>query len=254
VRIQFQMTIEPPARRSRTRARRILATAVVAIALAVPGVALGNHLFADVPADASFHTNIANLANAGVTAGCGGGNYCPTQPVSREQMAGFLNRGLGRIAEAEFQKSVTGVASSTLGTFTIRPGLPSTAVPGANQFLFVAYQGTLRFTNVTGCPCSVAVYLTVNGSAVTNFATATTVTVVNHYTDIQTSGAIPVTGSDPVTIAAVSYVVQGGGASTAYTMFANITAMTFPFGAEGGDTLPGPAPAAAGPLSVPVND
>ena len=30
--------------------------------------------------------------NAGVTTGCGGGNYCPSQSVTRGQMAQFLNR------------------------------------------------------------------------------------------------------------------------------------------------------------------
>jgi hypothetical protein len=254
VRIQFQITIEPPSLPRRSRSRRVLAAAVIAVALAVPGVALGNHLFADVPADATFHTNIANLANAGVTAGCGGNNYCPTQPVTREQMAGFLNRGLGRIAEADVQKAITGTGSSMIGPFTIRPGIPSAAVADANQFLFAAFNGTLRFTNVTGCPCSVAVYLTVNGVALTNFATATTVSVANQYTDIQSSGVIAITGSDPVSISAVAYVVTGGSPSTAYSVFANVSAMTFPFGSEGGDTLSAPAPADAGELSVPLGD
>ena len=34
------------------------------------------------------------LARAGITAGCGGDNYCPTAPVTRAQMAVFLERGM----------------------------------------------------------------------------------------------------------------------------------------------------------------
>ena len=34
------------------------------------------------------------LARAGITAGCGGDNYCPTAPVTRAQMAVFLERGV----------------------------------------------------------------------------------------------------------------------------------------------------------------
>jgi hypothetical protein len=30
------------------------------------------------------------LSAAGITGGCGGGNYCPTNPVTRQQMAVFL--------------------------------------------------------------------------------------------------------------------------------------------------------------------
>lgn len=35
---------------------------------------------------------ITQLVNEGITAGCGGGNYCPTEPVTRAQMAIFLVR------------------------------------------------------------------------------------------------------------------------------------------------------------------
>jgi len=35
------------------------------------------------------------LAASGVTAGCGGGNFCPDAPVTRAQMATFLSRALG---------------------------------------------------------------------------------------------------------------------------------------------------------------
>lgn len=43
--------------------------------------------------DASWHhDDINRLASAGFTLGCGGGRYCPTAPVNREQMATFLRR------------------------------------------------------------------------------------------------------------------------------------------------------------------
>jgi hypothetical protein len=35
------------------------------------------------------------LAASGITAGCGGGNYCPNNPVTRGQMAVFLAKALG---------------------------------------------------------------------------------------------------------------------------------------------------------------
>ena len=45
--------------------------------------------------DASpFETDIAKLATAGITSGCGGNNFCPSQPVTRGQMAAFLKRAL----------------------------------------------------------------------------------------------------------------------------------------------------------------
>jgi hypothetical protein len=50
----------------------------------------GMPLFADVPASSPFCRWIEELARRGVTSGCGGGNYCPTNPVTREQMSVFL--------------------------------------------------------------------------------------------------------------------------------------------------------------------
>jgi S-layer family protein len=51
-------------------------------------------LFGDVPASSPFCRWIEELVRRGVTSGCGGGNYCPTAPVSREQMAVFVLRTL----------------------------------------------------------------------------------------------------------------------------------------------------------------
>ena len=52
--------------------------------------ACGTPMFADVPASSPFCRWIEELARRGVVTGCGGGNYCPTANVSREQMAVFL--------------------------------------------------------------------------------------------------------------------------------------------------------------------
>ena len=46
--------------------------------------------FPDVPCPSTFANWIEALAAAGITGGCGGGNYCPTSPVTRQQMAVFL--------------------------------------------------------------------------------------------------------------------------------------------------------------------
>ena len=46
--------------------------------------------FADVPCSSPFAKWVNELVARGVTAGCGGGLYCPTNPVQRQQMAVFL--------------------------------------------------------------------------------------------------------------------------------------------------------------------
>lgn len=58
---------------------------------APPGVAT----FADVPISHPFFQHIEALAASGITAGCGGGNYCPNSPITRGQMAVFMAKALG---------------------------------------------------------------------------------------------------------------------------------------------------------------
>jgi hypothetical protein len=51
-------------------------------------------VFADLPASSPFCRWVEELARRGVVSGCGGGNYCPTNAVTRAQMAVFVLRTL----------------------------------------------------------------------------------------------------------------------------------------------------------------
>jgi len=55
----------------------------------------GTPTFGDVPVDHQFFRFVEALAAAGITGGCGGGNFCPNAPVTRGQMAAFLSIALG---------------------------------------------------------------------------------------------------------------------------------------------------------------
>ena len=73
--------------------RPVLLTILVTALLAFPmGIVLASHQFTDVPNSNPFHADIDALVDSGVTAGCGGGKYCPKANVTREQMAAFMNR------------------------------------------------------------------------------------------------------------------------------------------------------------------
>ena len=50
--------------------------------------------FVDVPQGAFAFSFIESLALSGITGGCGNGNYCPDNSVTRAQMAVFLERGI----------------------------------------------------------------------------------------------------------------------------------------------------------------
>lgn len=51
--------------------------------------------FADVPTTHPLFRFVEALVAAGITSGCGGGNYCPSNPITRGQMAVFLSAALG---------------------------------------------------------------------------------------------------------------------------------------------------------------
>jgi hypothetical protein len=51
--------------------------------------------FNDVPTSDPAFQFIEALVASGITAGCGGGNYCPDAPLTRRQMAVFLSKALG---------------------------------------------------------------------------------------------------------------------------------------------------------------
>ncbi len=55
----------------------------------------GSATFSDVPVGSIFFQFVEALYASGITAGCGGGNFCPNTAVTRGQMAVFLATALG---------------------------------------------------------------------------------------------------------------------------------------------------------------
>jgi len=51
-------------------------------------------IFGDVPTNSPFAIWIEELAEEGITGGCGGGDYCPKNPVTRAQMAVFIIKAI----------------------------------------------------------------------------------------------------------------------------------------------------------------
>jgi hypothetical protein len=52
-------------------------------------------MFGDVPATSPYCKWVEELARRGVVGGCGGGNYCPSNPVTRAQMGAFISATFG---------------------------------------------------------------------------------------------------------------------------------------------------------------
>ncbi len=173
-------------RSSLPRVRRSTFLIVVAVAaLAFPLGVLANHQFNDVPTGASYHDEVEDLVGAGITAGCGGSDYCPTSAVTRGSMAQFLVRGLSSIGHSNVElaetivlaDNITDVASVTID------------VPSVSGTQFVHVEGSVSvFGTSAGCPCNFGYavaetveafgpnrqfdQITINGNAQRTFATS----------------------------------------------------------------------------------
>jgi hypothetical protein len=138
------------------RPRRRLSTMAVAVLmlLAVPAIALANHQFSDVPTGSTFHNAISDLADAGIVTGCAAGQYCPSNPVTRAQMAGFMTRGLGSSAAATGAIVQSEAAEYFVATVDLKPG----SISGGT--VYVAVDADVSVVDTVGdCPCGVYVGL-----------------------------------------------------------------------------------------------
>ncbi|MCP4964282.1 MAG: S-layer homology domain-containing protein [bacterium] len=108
----------------------------------------GSSSFTDI--DSSIHkADIAALASAGITAGCNppaNTLYCPTDPVTREQMASFLARGL------ELDISPRIVVTADQGLLGVEMGTSETETVAALTTLFGAPTADIAWS----CPYVVA--------------------------------------------------------------------------------------------------
>ena len=214
--------------------RRALATALLIVALGVPSIALASHVFDDVPDSHTFHNDISAIGLAGISVGCGGGDFCPDGTLTRAQETAFLHRGLGRVSGAFAQIGID-VEPGTLTTIaetTITSGVSGSAVAGANGFLLVNANVMLFESSPDTCSClfTVRIYLQGGVEQGTQF-----IFLPNSPTfetgSASISLAIPVlSGEKTVSLRVNEY--QGGETVSAY---GSITALYVPFGSTGTD-------------------
>jgi len=219
--------------------------------LALPAIALANHQFSDVPTSSPYHTAISRLVESGITAGCGSGRFCPATSVTREQMAAFLTRGLGRSALGS--GAVTFADSATLYTTTVQ--ISTGGASGGTGFVTAA-ASVSAFTDVPGlCPCRGTAFLvdlatdefsqgtlfvisasgfgddTWGGSASSHWAFSAPSNSSRTY---GLAVVIETTGTPPASVdGGTSGLPPGENA----IVFGSITAEYSPFGSVGGSTL-----------------
>jgi len=229
-----------------TRSRKhvlVLAAAVVVFALGVPA-AFAIHDFTDVPNANPFHDDIAAIKRAGITTGktCvppgTPPTYCPTEPITREAMAAFVHRGLGRVAfQQGLETALSSAADTDLASVTIRAG----GVPGGTGFIVMSAPVTAIITSTTGCPCMAAFHIAGFGglTSAQRYVTLDSVTsggAVSGF-GIDTgylSWVVPVDTAIDHLVTVRGRIAGGTGTMEAY---AGLTAEYVPFGSAGTHVL-----------------
>lgn len=151
-RIQKSAPVQIPTR----RAPRLIALVTAVSLLVVPAAAFAGHAFTDVPNDNQFHLAIDAITGAGITAGCGGGQYCPKDAVTREQMAAFMQRGYGRVATAQgFGSNWSDLDDGVYGSVSIQTG----GVAGGFGMVLVIATAAVWTDDDALCPCEATVAL-----------------------------------------------------------------------------------------------
>jgi hypothetical protein len=235
-------------RRLKRRWLFALGALVAALVVAVP-IAWASHQFTDVPDSNPFHTEIGNLAGAGITSGktCvptpgTPPTFCPNEPVVRQAMAAFLNRGLSRGARGAAIETPIGDEFVELGNVTIDVG----GVAPGTQFVKVDAAVDTYISDVTGCPCStvVAIFSDAENDFVSDFMFAlnSDVDAASGFGDESTAltTVVPVDVGTTQTFRVLAIRDDATPPSTgAVTGYASMTAITAAYGSTGSSTLGG---------------
>jgi hypothetical protein len=142
-------------------------------------------MFSDVAGNNIFYAWIQKMGQVGITSGCGGGKYCPDEPVTREQMAVFLMRGAFNQLLPVGAPVVTGVT-------------PGVGTRGQTLTVTLTGQNTNFVNGVT--QVSGGAGITVGNVSVSNGTTLTAQLIIDSGTAVGPRSLIVTTGSEEATI------------------------------------------------------
>ena len=237
----------------RRAARRSTGMFLALTFLTAPAVVLASHQFGDVPNGHPFHSQIDAIAEAGITAGFPDGGYHPDEAVTRQAMAAFMHRGFGRVglSTGSLLNAIVSVEAGSTSSGAVAVQQLTITVPGAtNGFspVQVVYlTGRVSFfdsmSTAEGCPCEFAARFR---DTATNATTGGFLETFESDSASAFTRGIDVFGAFLAAPGAHTYELQVylsyRAVDTSATSFSldptsRLSAMTFPFGPTGANTL-----------------
>jgi hypothetical protein len=219
----------------RTAVKLAILTMVATLGIAVPVSVWANHQFNDVPTGHPFHKDISAVAEAGITTGFPDGGFHPSDPVTRQAMAAFLERGLGRVgASATTQAmALTPNGETRLTVLWLDAGATGT---GSG---LVRLTGTASLHASTGsqCPCLVRLDLADEAGNVVGSSQVDIDSAENEQSSATThatvQGVAPLAGNATGRFTLKAHLSD---TATSVTADATLIAEYVPFGPDGDDT------------------
>jgi hypothetical protein len=214
---------------------------VLALAIGVPASVWATHEFFDVSNSNPFHDDISAILDAGITTGFGDGGYHPAANVTRQSMAAFLHRGLGRVAFGKTSdwsaaNLVVGSTATILASVAIDSGAESAGGSGFVQLTGVAH---ILSTSPATCPCHVelSIWDTVSNTQLT-VTKADVPSLANEYASSFAAVSVTAAALLPAnTVGRYALKATRFDSSTAIEGTGSLMATYVPFGAGGTDVL-----------------
>jgi hypothetical protein len=210
----------------------VLVALAGALAVAVP-VAWAT--FLDVPPANPFYADINAIQGAGITQGCGGGNFCPTDNITRQAEAAFVHRGMPRVAQSTVLLDGTISPSGSFSTDTLvgQVTIDVPGVAGGTQFVKVDAHMTNSFNSGT-TPFFVAYYVA-DGACTGVFSPieAETIAADPGFVTASISVAKAVAAGTTNTFSLCAFTDSDVADASSLA----IDATTYPFGSTGASTL-----------------
>jgi hypothetical protein len=180
------------------RFRNVSITTVFALVLttAVSTAVIAAHSFTDVPDDNTFHEDIAWLAANDVTRGCNppdNDEFCPEDPVTRQQMSAFMHRFAGSFGSVGDQVTDTSdpiTVDSTdfveLATVTVSPDADAN----------VSFDG--HFSVGVPAGALARVHAVIARDSCDGDVVGSATWRMNDVTGLETVGSVSITGTDQI--------------------------------------------------------
>lgn len=212
------------------------------ILIAVPTTLFAfSQIFNDVPPGSQFYDDINAIAMAGITTGCGSGNYCPDDYVTRKAMAAFMHRGYSRVHLEDLGDAAIPASETTVWTGTITPGLPAGILSGAKGFIKADVNLTLGdyYTAsqlATTCKVRGALYLDGTGYMSDRYSDVSLFTEAARQAQSMSMTGVAAVSSPGTKYVRVRLATFGGDCSN-INAYGNLTLSYYPFGGTGENAL-----------------